>query len=103
MTRPTRSRPFTRILAPSLILLQLGGASLGAQGTPSSVASRDTLIAVVGATVIDGNGGAPMTDATIVVRGKRITALGPKASTQVPKGARVVDGTGKFITPGFID
>ncbi|HZI41443.1 MAG TPA: amidohydrolase family protein [Gemmatimonadaceae bacterium] len=63
----------------------------------------DTLVAIVGATVIDGNGGAPLADATIVVRGKRITAVGPRASTPVPKGARVVDANGKFATPGFID
>jgi len=56
------------------------------------------LIAIVGATVIDGNGGSPMTDATIVVRGKRIAAVGPRASISVPKGARVIDATGKYIT-----
>jgi imidazolonepropionase-like amidohydrolase len=63
----------------------------------------DTVIAIVGATLIDGNGGAPMTDATIVVRGKRIAAVGPRASVAVPRGARVIDGTGKYATPGFID
>jgi imidazolonepropionase-like amidohydrolase len=92
-----------RNIASSLLLLQLGGASLGAQAVPSSVASSDTTIAIVGATVIDGNGGAPMTGATIVVRGKRIAALGPRASVQIPKGARVVDATGKNVTPGYID
>jgi len=44
-----------------------------------------------------------MTDATIVVRGKRIAALGPRGSVQVPKGTRVIDASGKFVTPGFID
>jgi imidazolonepropionase-like amidohydrolase len=67
------------------------------------LAPADTLIAIVGATVIDGNGGAPLSDATIVVRGKRIAAIGPRTSTSVPKGARVIDGSGKFATPGFID
>jgi imidazolonepropionase-like amidohydrolase len=59
--------------------------------------------AIVGATVIDGNGGAPMKDATVIVTGQRITAVGPKASTTVPTGAKVIDGTGKFVTPGFVD
>ena len=76
---------------------------LGAQTARPKAASPDTLVAIVGATIIDGNGGTPVSDATIVVRGKRIGALGPRASTQVPKGARVVDGAGKYITPGFID
>ena len=44
-----------------------------------------------------------MNDATIVVRGKRIAAVGPRAATPLPKGALVVDGTGKYATPGFID
>src|SRR4029453_19127496 len=103
VTRSAYTRPLAQVIAPSLLLLQIGGASLGAQAAPSRGAPSDTLVAIVGATVIDGNGGTPVSDATIVVRGKRITALGPRASTQVPKGARVVDGTGKFITPGFID
>ncbi|MEP7348186.1 MAG: amidohydrolase family protein, partial [Gemmatimonadaceae bacterium] len=30
-------------------------------------------------------------------------AVGPRASVQVPKGARVVDAAGKYATPGFID
>jgi imidazolonepropionase-like amidohydrolase len=102
MTPTTHTSLLARIVAPSLVLL-LGGTSLGAQAATSRVASTDTLIAIVGATVIDGNGGAPMPDATIVVRGKRIAALGSRASVQVPRGARVVDAGGKFITPGFID
>src|SRR5262249_57164700 len=60
-------------------------------------------VALVGATVIDGNGGAAAPDATIVVRGTRIVAVGPRASVAVPRGARVIDATGKFATPGFID
>src|SRR3954467_15838446 len=65
--------------------------------------SSDSVVAIVGATLIDGNGGPAIPDATIVVRGKRITAVGPRATVKVPAGARVVDGTGKFATPGFID
>jgi imidazolonepropionase-like amidohydrolase len=87
----------------ALVLLQLGASSLRAQAARPRVAVPDTLIAIVGATVIDGNGGAPMTDATIVVRGKRIAAVGPRASITVPKGARVIDAAGKYVTPGFID
>lgn len=59
--------------------------------------------AIVGATVIDGTGTAAMPDATIVIRGTRIGAVGPRASVAVPNGARVIDGRGKFVTPGFVD
>lgn len=60
-------------------------------------------VAIVGATVIDGNGGAPMQNATVLVRDKRIAAVGPRGSVTVPAGATVIDGAGKFVTPGFID
>ncbi|MFV1987841.1 MAG: amidohydrolase family protein, partial [Gemmatimonadota bacterium] len=59
--------------------------------------------AIVGATVIDGNGGEPIPNATVVIEGSRITAVGPSASTPVPAGANVIDGSGKFMTPGFVD
>ena len=59
--------------------------------------------AIVGATVIDGNGGPPFADATVVVQGRRIAEIGPRAEVRIPAGARVVDGAGKYVTPGFID
>ncbi|MCI0434010.1 MAG: amidohydrolase family protein [Gemmatimonadetes bacterium] len=62
-----------------------------------------SVIAIVGATLIDGNGGPAIPDATILVRGKRIAEVGPRASVTVPRGARVIDATGRFATPGFID
>ena len=68
-----------------------------------NAAQAEQVIAIVGATVIDGNGGPPVADRTILVSGKRITEMGPRDSIQVPAGARIIDGNGKFVTPGFID
>jgi len=62
-----------------------------------------TVVAIVGATVIDGTGAAPIPNATIVMKDKRISAIGAKGSVTVPQGATVIDGTGKYVTPGFID
>ena len=70
--------------------------------SPGQVAAQE-MTAIVGATLIDGNGGAPLEDGTIVWSGDRITAVGPRGSITVPAGARVIDGVGKFVTPGFID
>ena len=83
-------------------------APLGAQrATPrpatAGASTGSAVTAIVGATVIDGNGGAPIENATVVVTGSRITAVGPKASVTVPAGAKVIDGAGKFVTPGFVD
>ena len=68
-----------------------------------AVQAPDAVTAIVGATVIDGNGGPPLPDATIVIQGKRIAEIGPQASVRVPPNARVLDGTGKYVTPGLID
>lgn len=44
-----------------------------------------------------------MTNQTVVIRDGVIQAVGPGASTIIPKGARRVDGTGKFLMPGLWD
>lgn len=54
-------------------------------------------------TVINIETGAKSPDQTVVVSGNRITAVGPAAKTKAPAGARVVDGTGKFLIPGIWD
>jgi imidazolonepropionase-like amidohydrolase len=54
-------------------------------------------------TVLDMTGAAPRPNATVVVRDGRITAVGPSGKVAVPKGAAVVDGTGKFLIPGLWD
>jgi cytosine/adenosine deaminase-related metal-dependent hydrolase len=86
----------TRRLA-FLAVLTLFPLSAGAQ------ARRDSVIALVGGTLIDGNGGAPLADVTVLVRGQRIAAIGPRESVRVPRGARVIQAIGKYITPGFVD
>src|SRR5438128_4874680 len=47
--------------------------------------------------------GAVIEDATIVVTDDRITAVGPRASTPIPGGARTFDASGKTVIPGIID
>lgn len=54
-------------------------------------------------TVIDGQDSIPRRDFTVVVRGTRITAVGPTRSIRVPVNARVIDGRGKYLVPGFWD
>jgi imidazolonepropionase-like amidohydrolase len=84
----------------ALCSLTLSG-SLAAQA--ARPATTESTIAIVGATIIDGNGGAPVPNGTILVHGKTIAAIGPRASVQVPKGATVIEANGKWMTPGFVD
>ena len=61
------------------------------------------VIVLSGATVIDGNGGVPISDGTIVITDQKITAVGPRSSVKVPAGARTIDVSGKYIVPGLMD
>jgi imidazolonepropionase-like amidohydrolase len=61
------------------------------------------IVAIVGATLIDGRGGAPVVDAVVVVRGEKIIAVGPRGSVTIPPGAEVIDAKGLTLLPGLID
>ena len=61
------------------------------------------VIAIVGATLIDGRGGPPVPDAAVVVRGGRIVAVGKRAGLTIPSGAEVFDARGLTLVPGLID
>jgi imidazolonepropionase-like amidohydrolase len=74
-----------------------------ALAAPSFAQDRVEPVALVGATVIDGNGGPPVENSVVVIRHGRIESVGPASSTAVPPDARTIDASGKFVTPGFID
>jgi imidazolonepropionase-like amidohydrolase len=59
--------------------------------------------AFTGARVIDGTSGAPIENATIVVRDGRIAALGPAARVAIPVEAARTVLAGKTVIPGLIN
>lgn len=59
-------------------------------------------LAVVGATIIDGNGGAPIRDGTIVIEDGRIAAVG-NWSLPIPTQAKKLLAKGKYVIPGLMD
>jgi imidazolonepropionase-like amidohydrolase len=65
--------------------------------------AREPVIALVGATLIDGTGGSPIPNTTVLIEGDRIKAIGSPSDVEVPAGAQTIDATGKSILPGFID
>jgi len=73
-------------------------AVTGAVDTPPGTPAPPR--AIVGATLIDGRGGAPMPNATIVIRDGKIDCAG---ACKVPEGIDVVDAKGMWVTPGLID
>ncbi len=54
-------------------------------------------------TLIDGNGGPPMTAAAMVIVDGRIQWVGPQAQLKSPAGAEVIDLTAKYVMPGIIN
>ena len=60
-------------------------------------------LALVGATLIDGSGGAPRPDAVVLIRGGKIEAVTSRAGFTLPKHTTEIDVRGKWIVPGFID
>lgn len=89
------------------------------EGAPDSIPPIDTVglkiglrlaadkpqgvVAFRNARIITMKGDQVIEKGTVVVDGNRIVAVGPAASVPVPRGAHVIDCTGKTIMPGIID
>jgi imidazolonepropionase-like amidohydrolase len=58
--------------------------------------------AIVGATLLLGNG-SRIEDGAIVLDGGKIAAVGKRGEIAIPQGAKVIEAAGKFVTPGLID
>jgi imidazolonepropionase-like amidohydrolase len=110
---------FTRDLARTFTFVEGGQAKADepeAKGINIGFTSRSDkpqgAVALVGARVITMAGlkpgpipGTPgvIDNATVIVEGNRITAVGPSSSVKVPAGAARVDVKGKTIMPGIVD
>lgn len=68
---------------------------------PMRAQDRNPVLVIRGGTLIDGTGKVPQKDALIVIRGEQIEAI--DANAEIPEGAKVIDATGKFILPSFLD
>ena len=90
----------------SIVVLLASSALLNAQLREINQVAKPpetSVIAIVGATLIDGRGGPPVSDAVVIVKGERIEAVGNRASVKIPPGAEIVDAKGLTLLPGLID
>jgi imidazolonepropionase-like amidohydrolase len=69
-------------------------AAVAAFATPVAAET----IAITGGRVVVGDGSAPIEGGTVVIRDGKIIAAG--ANVAVPAGARKIDATGNWVTPG---
>jgi imidazolonepropionase-like amidohydrolase len=84
----------------ALVWIVLCPTSLAAQ---VSRASQTSSLVFNHVTVIDMKGAQSKPDITVVIQGNRIVAMGKSDKTYIPKNARVIDATGKFLIPGLWD
>ena len=84
---------------PAILLLFLALASCSPR--TANVQSRKA-IAIVDVTVVDVQRGTGLPHMNVVVDGDRIVSVGPSAE-QVPSGASVINGKGRFLIPGLWD
>jgi len=71
--------------------------------SPLAGAQKNDVLVLTHITVIDCTGAPPKPNSTVIITASQITAVGPQDSVSMPAGARVVDGSGKFVIPGLWD
>jgi hypothetical protein len=93
-----------------ILLLWFGGtvfSSVLAWSSQAPAPPPPVPLVLAGGTIIDvtdwGRSAKDQPDSIVIVQNGRITDVGTRASIPIPKGARVIDCTGKFIVPGLID
>ena len=92
------TRPYGRTAIRPYGLLAVCAVTLAACKT-----SGKGVVALEGATLIDGSGGPPVTDAVLLIKDGHLTAAARVNEITVPRGAQVISLVGKTIIPGLID
>ncbi len=95
--------PFSRLLPLISFCLLLAGHATAQTHTPPAQ------IVIAHVTIINPGTSSVQPDSTVVITGDRITGVFGSASAsgaahvRVPKGARVIDGSGRYLIPGLWD
>lgn len=82
-----------------LALLTVLAAAVGG----NDPAPQQPTYAIVNVSVVPMDRERVLAGQTVVVRGDRIVAMGPTASTEVPAGAVRIEGRGKYLMPGLAE
>ena len=100
-----------RDLALGLWVLALAGIAAWPQTQlpvlPKAPFAPPVPLVLVGGTVVDvtewGHSAKDLSNAVVIIRDGRISELGSRFAVTIPKGARVIDCTGKYLIPGLVD
>ena len=86
-----------------LIALLALGCGTGHVRTAEPMAPVEQGLAFVDVSIVPMDADHVLEHQTVLIRGDRIAALGPAASTRVPDGTTRIDGHGKWLMPGLVD
>ena len=98
-----------RIFLAWMVVPLLAGIPAWPQNPPPIIPlpSSSTPLVLEGGTVVDvtdwGRSARDQRDAVVIVRDGRISEVGSRAEVIIPRDARVIDCTGKFVIPGLVD
>jgi hypothetical protein len=80
---------------------------MGPAQASAQTKNNPPVLVLTGGTVVDvsdwGHSAKDLANAVVVIREGHIAEVGPAAAISVPKGARILDCSGKFLIPGLID
>jgi len=92
-----------RLFAVCIVGFILAGVLCWSQAPPAASAP----LVLAGGTVVDvthwGRSAKDQFDAIVIVQNGRIVQVGSRAEVPIPKDARVIDCTGKYLIPGLVD
>jgi len=86
---------------PRLAVLAALVAACGTRPRDTTPAAPHATLALVGGAVVAAPDAARIEDAVVLVDGGRIVAVGPRATTPVPAGAKIVGCEGSTVVAGF--
>lgn len=89
------------------VMFALCSGGLAAPGPSQEVnppvAADHSGVAIVGATLMDGRGGPPISNSCVVVRGDTIVSAGSWPQVGIPADVQFLDAKGLTLVPGLMD
>jgi len=97
------NKTMNKLVKMVMALLLIFGLSPGSLPAQSARTTSAGPLVFEHVTVIDATGAPARPRMTVVIADGRIAAVGADGKTPAPKGARVIDASGKFLIPGLWD
>ena len=89
-------------LVAGVLRIGLAGVFLALCGPLYADDARQS-VAIVGGTVVNLDGGAPLRDAVVLVDGERIAAIGESGGVEIAAGTERIDASGTWLIPGLMN